>query len=129
MGPSSVRRDILSKYREEKKALGITKGSRRSRRGARVTKDSKSRQSDDSMRPTLTRANAALPTTRFAAMSIQTQGFGGTPNHASDKENDHDSKYDHDADDDDEFFDAEDASLGGHTVTDDPDELDHGAVN
>lgn len=42
MGPSSVRRDILSKYREEKKALGITKGARRSKRGPRGNKDSKS---------------------------------------------------------------------------------------
>jgi hypothetical protein len=50
MGPSSVRRDILSKYREEKKALGITKGGRRSRRGVRVAKDSKSGQSDNSIR-------------------------------------------------------------------------------
>lgn len=42
MGPSSVRRDILNQYREEKKALGITKGARRTRRGARAAKDSKS---------------------------------------------------------------------------------------
>jgi hypothetical protein len=62
-------------------------------------------------------------------MSIKTQGSGGTPNQTSDKENDHDNKYDHDADDDDEFFDAEDASLGGHIFTDDADELHHDAVN
>lgn len=40
MGPSSVRRDILNKYREEKKALGITKGGRRTKRGGRVARDS-----------------------------------------------------------------------------------------
>ena len=55
---------------------------------------------------------------------------GGPANNTGNKENhDHDSKCDHDVDDDDEFFDAEDASIGGHTATDDADVLDHDAVN
>ncbi|KAL5397809.1 hypothetical protein PMIN03_008740 [Paraphaeosphaeria minitans] len=104
MGPSSVRRDILNKYREEKKAFGITKGGRRTRRGGRVARD-----------------NATPATARLASMSIKTQGSG--------HKNGGHEKDDHDVDDDDEFFDAEDASLGGHIVTDDADVLDHDVVN
>ncbi|KAF1973179.1 hypothetical protein BU23DRAFT_139582 [Bimuria novae-zelandiae CBS 107.79] len=115
MGPSSVRRDILNKYREEKKAMDVAKGSHRTRRGIRPSKDSN------------------IPTTRVASMPLKSQAPARTPiaqNNTSDKANNaQDSGYDHDVDDEDEFFDAEDASLGGHTVTDDIEELDHEAVN
>lgn len=82
------------------------------------------------MRYILTKADAAPTTSRLASMSIKTQGSERAVNNNGDRENDHrDGQYDHEADDDDEFFDAEDASLGGHIVANDADALDHDASN
>lgn len=75
-------------------------------------------------------ADTSAVTAGIAALSVKSQASGKSQRHGSDKENDnYDAKYDHDIDDDDEFFDAEDASLAGFTVTDDTEELDHDTVN
>lgn len=74
--------------------------------------------------------DTAVPTTQLAATSIKPHASGSTTTTSGHKENStHDGKYDHDAEDDDEFFDAEDASLDGITITDGDKVLDHDAVN
>ena len=92
MGSSSVRRDILSQYRQEKLQLGITSRGRRGRRGRRSPKEA--------------------DTPRNATASATHSRAAPQPAHSgSDKENTHTKHGDHDVDDKDEFFDAEDASL------------------
>lgn len=90
MGPASIRRDILSQFREEKLKLGITGRSRRGRRGRRAPKDASANHG-----PT------ALP--------AYSRGFPHTCNGGDDKENAYIKHEDHEIDDDEEFFDAEDA--------------------
>ena len=124
MGPSTLRRDILSNYRDEKKTLGIGRGSRRSRRGGRASRDRKCYLENPHLAEMLTYSDAAVPTAGLAALSVKSQTSARAPTATSDKENDNRND-----EDEDEFFDAEDASLGGHTVPDDAEELDHEAVN
>ncbi|KAF2690775.1 hypothetical protein K458DRAFT_382353 [Lentithecium fluviatile CBS 122367] len=91
MGSSSVRRDILAQYREEKVKLGINNRGRRGRRGRRSPQEVSAH--DD---PTI-----ALDDSKVSSH----ESNGG-----SDKESTH-IKLEEDIDDDDEFFDAEDAYL------------------
>jgi hypothetical protein len=87
MGSSSVRRDILSQFRQEKLTLGITGRSRRGRRGRRSGKDSPARHDLDTLQ---------VPR---------------TSNGGSDQENIYNKYENHEVDDEEEFFDAEDNYL------------------
>ena len=131
MGPSSVRRDILNKHREDKKNVGFGKGGRRARRGPRASKDRESQHEESDQGKHTDQEGTIVPNTGLAKSSVSSQTAGGIANTTSDKENDDHHYYQvgSDADDDDEFFDAEDSSLGGFTVTDDTDVLDHDAIH
>jgi hypothetical protein len=92
MGSSSVRRDILSQYRQEKPQLGITSRGKRGRRGRRCPKGYDT-HCNPVATPTHSRADPHTNSSR------------------SDKEHSYTKRDDHEIDDDDEFFDAEDAYL------------------
>jgi hypothetical protein len=127
MGPPSVRRDILEKHREDKKGCGP---SRRARRGARVSKDGKLQDRRHEFDRNVDLKGTTVPTAGLAQLSVNPQTSGRIANATGGKEKetkDHRDIYDDTDADDDEFFDAEEASLGGCTVTDDGDEPDHGA--
>lgn len=74
--------------------------------------------------------DAAVPIARLENLSINSQASAGGPRVSSDNENnDSDSRCDRDLDDDDEFFDAEDATIPGQTTFDNLEELDRNAAN
>jgi hypothetical protein len=100
MGSSSIRRDILSQFRQEKIQQGITSRGRRGRRGRRAPKDA-----DGHRDGTESHTHPRAPP--------------NTHDTGSDKENTYIKQEDvdddtyvkqEDVDDEDEFFDAEDAS-------------------
>jgi hypothetical protein len=92
MGSSSVRRDILSQFREEQLALGTTGRRGRGRRGRRSGKDL-----------TATHDPKASPT--------DSERFPHTTNGGSDKEITYTKHGDHEIDEEEEFFDAEDTNV------------------
>lgn len=116
MGPSSVRRDILNKYHQEKRQLGITSRGRRGRRSRRTADDTAAHDSGIN-----TTDISAVPPTHAG-------GSGRAPNSFSDKENESPApSEDHEIEDDEEFFDAEDASRAGPRATED-EELDYNEI-
>jgi len=92
MGSSSVRRDILSHYHQEQVQQGLTTRGRRGRRGRRSPKEADSYRS-----PT-------VAPTHFRVVPH-------TTDNESKKKNTYIKHEDHEADDDDEFFDAEDVNI------------------
>lgn len=107
MGPSSIRRDILSKYRQEKRQLGFSsRGRRGGKRGRRTTKDGSDQGGWTDIPPTRAQPNMRAP------------------NGNKSKDDDY-----HDQEEEDEFFDAEDASLQDVTAALDELEFESEAVN
>lgn len=106
MGPSAVRRDIMSRYRQEKRQLGITSRGKRGRRSRgpgweAATGADAAAASVHARRPRPTRPDEELY----------------TPNGSSDKENKVQPEHGiHD--DEEEFFDAEDAGVDGEVMDD-----------
>ena len=111
MGPSSVRRDILEKLREDKKGFGPGKGSRRARRGARAFKDGKFQYTTHEVDRNADLKGTTVPTAGLAQPFVNPQTPERIANTTGDKgdkgTNNHRADYGDDEEDDREEAESE----------------------